>query len=151
MPTSDYGKIEHFCARRMMNIDGIGEETAELLFDCGLVKNIADLYDLTASLLCRLDRLGEKSAKRIIDGIEASKQIPFERVVYALSIPNVGETTAKRIASAVKTMDNMMGMTVEELTAIPDVGPIIAKGYSIISATPSISTLSQGSPQQASK
>ncbi len=122
------GKIEHFCARRMMNIDGIGEETAELLFDCGLVKNIADLYDLTASLLCRLDRLGEKSAKRIIDGIEASKQIPFERVVYALSIPNVGETTAKRIASAVKTMDNMMGMTVEELTAIPDVGPIIAKG-----------------------
>jgi DNA ligase (NAD+) len=121
------GKIEHFCARRMMNIDGIGEETAELLFDCGMVTRIADLYDLTAEKLETLDRIGEKSAKRIIDGIEASKQVPFERVVYALSIPNVGETTAKRIASAVKTMENMQAMTVEELTAIQDVGPVIAK------------------------
>ncbi len=121
------GKIEHFCARRMMNIDGIGEETAELLFDCGMVTRIADLYDLTAEQLETLDRIGEKSAKRIIDGIEASKQVPFERVVYALSIPNVGETTAKRIASAVKTMENMQAMTVEELTAIQDVGPVIAK------------------------
>lgn len=121
------GKIEHFCARRMMNIDGIGEETAELLFDCGLVERIADLYDLTAEKLMTLDRMGEKSAQRIIDGIEASKSVPFERVVYALSIPNVGETTAKRIASAVKTMDNMLAMSEAELTAIPDVGPIIAK------------------------
>lgn len=121
------GKIEHFCARRMMNIDGIGEETAELLFDCGLVERIADLYDLTAEKLMSLDRMGEKSAQRILDGIEASKSVPFERVIYALSIPNVGETTAKRIASAVKTMDNMLDMSEAELTAIPDVGPIIAK------------------------
>lgn len=122
------GKIEHFCARRMMNIDGIGEETAELLYGAGLVERIADLYDLTAEKLMSLDRMGEKSAQRILDGIEASKSVPFERVVYALSIPNVGETTAKRIASAVKTMDNMLVMTEEQLTAIPDVGPIIAKG-----------------------
>lgn len=121
------GKIEHFCARRMMNIDGIGEETAELLFDCGLVEKISDLYDLTQEKLEKLDRVGEKTAKRIIDGIEASKKIPFERVVYALSIPNVGETTAKRLALAVKSIDNMLAMSEEELTAVQDIGPVIAK------------------------
>ncbi|MDE6330033.1 MAG: NAD-dependent DNA ligase LigA [Muribaculaceae bacterium] len=121
------GKIEHFCARRMMNIDGIGEETAELLYASGLVKTIADLYDLTADQLARLDRIGEKSAANIIAGIEASKEVPFERVVYALSIPNVGETTAKRLARAVKSMARMREMTVEELTAVPDVGPVIAR------------------------
>lgn len=121
------GKIEHFCARRMMNIDGIGEETAELLYDSGLVKGIADLYDLTQENLESLDRIGSKSAKRIVDGIESSKSVPFERVVYALSIPNVGETTSKRLALYVKTMQNLLSMTEEELTAIPDIGPIIAK------------------------
>lgn len=121
------GKIEHFCARRMMNIDGIGEETAELLFDCGMVETIADLYDLTVEKLESLERIGEKTARRIIDGIEASKKIPFERVVYALSIPNVGETTAKRLALSVKTIDNLLTMSEEQLTAIPDVGPVIAK------------------------
>ncbi len=122
------GKIEHFCARRMMNIDGIGEETAELLFDCGLVERIADLYDLRQKDLENLDRIGEKTAKRIIEGIETSKSVPFERVVYALSIPNVGETTAKRLATSVKSMDNLLSMTEEELTAVPDIGPVIAKG-----------------------
>lgn len=122
------GKIEHFCARRMMNIDGIGEETAELLFDCGLVERIADLYNLNQKELENLDRIGEKTAKRIIEGIEASKSIPFERVVYALSIPNVGETTAKRLATSVKSMDNLLSMTEDELTAVPDIGPVIAKG-----------------------
>lgn len=121
------GKIEHFCARRMMNIDGIGEETAELLFDSGLVKSIADIYDLTVEKLQTLDRLGEKSAKKIMDGIAASKSVPFERVVYALSIPNVGETTAKRLASAVKSMGNMRAMTVEELKAVQDIGPVIGQ------------------------
>mgnify|MGYP001152304304 FL=1 len=121
------GKIEHFCARRMMDIDGIGEETAELLFASGLVSGIADLYDLDEEKLARLDRVGEKTALRIIKGVEASKKVPFERVVYALSIPNVGETTAKRLASSVKSMDRMMEMSVEELTAVPDVGPVIAQ------------------------
>lgn len=122
------GRIEHFAARRMMNIDGIGEETAELLFACGLVENIADLYTLTVEKLSKLERIGEKSASNIMAGIEASKLVPFERVVYALSIPNVGETTSKRVAKAVRSMDRMQAMTVEELTAIPDVGPIVAKG-----------------------
>lgn len=121
------GRIEHFCARRMMNIDGIGEETAEQLYDCGLVTTIADLYDLKEESLSALERLGEKSARRIVKGIEDSKKVDFERVVYALSIPNVGETTAKRLARAVKSMDRMQAMSVEELTAVPDVGPIIAK------------------------
>lgn len=122
------GKIEHFAARRMMNIDGIGEETAELLYATGLVRDIADLYDLKVEDLSRLERLGEKSAERIIKGIADSRKVPFERVVYALSIPNVGETTARRLATAVKSMERMRAMTVEELTAVPDVGPVVAQG-----------------------
>lgn len=122
------GRIEHFCARRMMDIDGVGEETAELLFDKGLVRIPADLYDLTKEQLYILDRFGDKSAERIMNGLEASKQVPFERVVYALSIPNVGETTSKRVAKSVKSMERMQQMSVEELQAIPDVGPVVAQG-----------------------
>lgn len=122
------GRIEHFCARRMMNIDGIGEETAELLFACGMVENVADLYELKADELSKLERIGEKSAARIISGIEESKNVPFERVVYALSIPNVGETTSKRLAMAVKSIDNLMEMSVEQLNSIQDIGPVIASG-----------------------
>ncbi|MCH5234276.1 MAG: NAD-dependent DNA ligase LigA [Muribaculaceae bacterium] len=121
------GKIEHFCARRMMNIDGIGEETAELLFDCGLVERIADLYDLKQEQLEALDRIGTKTAAKIIKGIEDSKQVPFERVVYALSIPNVGETTAKRLALGVKSMENLQNMSEEEINSVQDIGPVIAK------------------------
>ncbi len=120
------GRIEHFCARRMMDIDGIGEETAELLFPPGLVENIGQIYDLTQEKLSRLERIGEKTAKRIIRGVEESKTVPFGRVLYALSIPNVGETTAKRLASAVKSMDNLMSMSLEQLSMIPDIGPVIA-------------------------
>lgn len=126
-PPQITGRIEHFCARRMMDIDGIGEETAELLYKAGLVKNIGDLYSLTVAKLSKLDRIGEKSAMRIIKGIEDSRKVPFERVIYALSIPNVGETTARRLARAVKSMDRLQTMSVEELTAVPDVGPIIAQ------------------------
>lgn len=122
------GRIEHFCARRMMDIDGIGEETAELLFANGLVENIGQIYDLTEEKLSSLDRIGPKTAKRIIKGIEESKSRPFERVLYALSIPNVGETTAKRLAAGVVDMDNLMSMDVEQIAAIPDIGPVIAKG-----------------------
>lgn len=111
----------------MMNIDGIGEETAELLFDSGMVERIADLYDLTVEKLSSLERIGLKSAQKIMQGIDDSKKVPFERVVYALSIPNVGETTSKRLATAVKSMENMQAMTVEELTSIQDIGPVIGK------------------------
>lgn len=121
------GRIEHFAGRRMMDIDGIGEETAELLFSSGMVENIADLYDLTLDGLSRLDRIGEKTAQRIIKGIEESKKVPFERVVYALSIPNVGETTGKRLALGVGSMDHLLQMSEDDLTAVQDIGPVIAK------------------------
>lgn len=121
------GRIEHFCSRRMMDIDGIGEETAELLFESGTVENIADLYDLTVEKLSSLERIGEKTALRIMDGLSESKKVPFERVVYALSIPNVGETTGKRLALGVKSMEHLLSMTEEELNGVPDIGPVIAK------------------------
>lgn len=121
------GRIEHFVGRRMMNIDGIGEETAALLFEKGLVGNIADLYDLKAAQLEGLEGFGKKSAERVIDGIAASRQVPFDRVVYALSIPYVGETTAKKVARAAGSMDRLMSMSQPELEAIEDVGPRIAQ------------------------
>lgn len=126
-PPQITGRIEHFVGRRMMNIDGIGEETAAILYATGLVKNIGDLYDLTKEKLLTLERFGEKSAERILDGLEASRKVPFERVVYALSIPGVGETTAKKIAATVETMDRLMTMSQDELEAIEDVGPHIAR------------------------
>lgn len=121
------GRVEHFVGRRMMNIDGIGEETAQLLFESGLIKNIADLYDLTHEQLAMLDRFANRSAERIRLGIEASKSVPFERVIFALSIPFVGETVAKKLARSVRNIDNLMNMDVEQLTEIDDIGPRIAE------------------------
>lgn len=121
------GRVEHFVGRRMMNIDGIGEETSEALFASGLVENIADLYDLTKDKLLALDRFGERSAERIIQSLEESKNVPFDRVVYALSIPYVGETVSKKIARACKNMERLRTMSLEELTAIDDIGPRIAE------------------------
>lgn len=121
------GKIEHFVARRMMNIDGIGEEVAEQLFNAGLVTSVADLYDLSPAQLVSLDRMGEKSALRIIRGIEDSKKVPFQRVIFALSIPYVGETVAKSLAQAVHDIDRLMNYSEAELASIPDIGQKIAQ------------------------
>lgn len=121
------GRIEHFVGRRMMNIDGIGAETAEMLFNNGLVSNIADIYDLTKEKLLLLDRFADKSAERILQGVEESRKVPFERVLFALSIPYVGETTAKKIAHTVKNIDALMQLPIEELIQIEDVGPRIAE------------------------
>lgn len=121
------GRVEHFVGRRMMNIDGIGEETAVLMFNQGLIKNIADLYDLQHEQLVVLDRFANRSANRILEGLEASKSVPFERVLFALSIPFVGETTAKKIARTVGDIDRLMAMTADELTQIEDVGVRIAE------------------------
>lgn len=125
-PPQIIGRIEHFVGRRMMNIDGIGEETAALLYEKGLVRDIADLYDLTPDMLLGLEGFARKSAERVVDGITASKEVPFERVVFALSIPYVGETTAKKIARTVRSLDRLMEMPAVELEAIEDVGPRIA-------------------------
>lgn len=120
------GRIEHFVGRHMMNIDGIGEETAAALFAHGFIRNVADLYDLTAMQLMTIEGFGAKSAERVIAGIEASKEVPFERVVFALSIPFVGETTARKVARAAKNIDTLMSMPTEQLEAIEDVGSHIA-------------------------
>ncbi len=121
------GRVEHFVGRRMMNIDGIGEETAEVLFKTGLVGNIADLYDLRREDLAGLERFGEKSADRILAGLRRSLDVPFDRVLFALSIPYVGETTAKKVARTVRSIDRLMAMSAAELEAIEDVGPRIAE------------------------
>ncbi len=130
------GRVEHYVGRRMMNIDGIGGETSEALFASGLINNIADLYDLTKEQLMRLDRFADRSAERILQGIEESKQVPFERVVFALSIPYVGETVAKKLARSLGNIDALMAAGVEELTAIEDIGPRIAESIQEYFASP---------------
>jgi DNA ligase (NAD+) len=110
----------------MMNIDGSGEEVTEQLYAAGLVKNIADLYELTEEKLITLERFKERSAQRIIKGIEDSKNVPFERVIFALSIPFVGETTAKVLADAAHNIDNLMAMNETELSSINEIGDKIA-------------------------
>lgn len=122
------GRIEHFVGRRMMNIDGIGEEMVNDLCEKGYLKNCADLYDLTAEQIKSLYVKGDKIADKILAGIEASKSVPYERVLYALSIPYVGETGAKKIARASGNIDRLMAMTEDELMSIEDVGPNIARG-----------------------
>ncbi len=125
-PPQIVGRIEHFVGRRMMNIDGIGEETAQALYDAGFVRDPADLYDITAEQLETLEGFGQRSAERVLEGLEQSKTVPFGRVIYALSIPFVGETGAKKIARAVGDIDRLMSMSAEQLTEIDDVGPRIA-------------------------
>jgi DNA ligase (NAD+) len=111
-----------------MNIDGLGGETVEELFRAGLIRNIADLYDLQADQLLALGKgWGEKSARQVVEGIAASKAIPFEQVLFALGIRHVGETVAKKIARAVGGIDRLMAMGREELTGIDEVGEVIAE------------------------
>lgn len=126
-PPQIAGRVEHFVGRKMMNIDGIGEETAELLFQTGLVKNIADLYSLTADQLLTLPGFGPRSAERIIEGLDASKSVPYDRVIYALSIPYVGDTLAKKVAKAFPNINVLMSATREQLAATKDIGPRIAE------------------------
>lgn len=125
-PPQVIGRIEHFVSRRAMNIDSLGGETIVQLFNAGLIHNIADLYDLKKEQLLPLERMAEKSAQNLIAGIEASKQVPFERVLYAIGIRHVGETTAKKIARKVRSLDVLLNSTKEELLAIDEVGEIIA-------------------------
>lgn len=125
-PPQVIGRIEHFVSRRAMNIDSLGGETIVQLFNAGLIHNIADLYDLKKEQLLPLERMAEKSAQNLIAGIEASKQVPFERVLYAIGIRHVGETTAKKIAKKVRSLDVLLNSTKEELLAIDEVGEIIA-------------------------
>ena len=126
-PPQIKGKMEHFVSRKAMNIDGLGSETIDLLYSQGLLKNIADIYALKQDDIARQERLGEKSAQNMLAGIEASKQVPWARVLFALGIRMVGETTAKKIARRFPSIDQLQWATVEQLTAIDDVGEQIAK------------------------
>jgi DNA ligase (NAD+) len=125
-PPQMKGKIEHFVSRKAMAIDGLGEETIDLLFEQGLLHSIADLYDLKPEEIARQERLGEKSAQNIMDSLEASKQVPWERVLFALGIRMVGETTAKKIARRFRSIDTLQWATAEQLCGIEDVGQQIA-------------------------
>ncbi|MEE1098657.1 MAG: NAD-dependent DNA ligase LigA, partial [Alistipes sp.] len=120
------GRIIHFICRKAMNIEGLGEETVELLFDEGLIRDVADLYTLRSDLLSQLPRLGEKSAENIVRSIKGSVQVPFHRVLFALGIRFVGETTAKYLAAHFKTLDAVMAATKEELCEADEVGEKIA-------------------------
>lgn len=127
-PPQIIGRIEHFAARKMMNIDGIGAETARQLYDSGLVRSTADIYSLTFEQLSTLEGFGPRSCQRLLEGIQASLQVPFPRVLYALSIPNVGATMSKKIARTVGSLSRLMQMSREELCAIEDVGGVVADG-----------------------
>ena len=126
-PPQIKGKMEHFVSRKAMNIDGLGSETIDLLYSQGLLRNIADIYVLTKEDIAKQERLGEKSAQNMLAGIEASKQVPWARVLFALGIRMVGETTAKKIARRFPSIDQLQWATIEQLTAIDDVGEQIAK------------------------
>lgn len=126
-PPQRIGKVLHFVSRKAMNIDGLGEETITLLYEQGLVQNIADLYDLRKEDIARQERLGDKSADNILASLEASKHVPWERVLFALGIRMVGETTAKKIARRFRSIDALQWATRDELNAIDDVGPQIAE------------------------
>lgn len=126
-PPQIAGRVEHFVGRKMMNIEGIGEETAQQLYDAGLVRNIADLYDLQPSQLERLEGFGRRSAERAVESIRATTSVPYDRVIYALSIPYVGDTVAKKVARAFPDIDTLMSASAAELAATKDIGPRIAE------------------------
>ena len=130
-PPQIKGRIEHFISRRAMDIEGLGEETVDLLFSRGLIRNVADLYDLRLEKLIPLERMGEKSASNILNSIKGSVNIPYYRVLYALGIRHVGETVAKTLASRFKSLDELVAADEETLTGVREIGPKIAS--SIIS------------------
>ena len=120
------GRIVHFVGRKAMDIEGLGGETIELLWENGMLQNIADIYDLNPQQLAGLPRLGDKSAANILDGVRASKSVAFERVLFALGIRFVGETTAKYLASHFRTLDAIVNASAEELSEAEEVGSKIA-------------------------
>lgn len=128
-PPQIKGNMTHFTSRKAMNIDSLGEETIDMLHEKGFIKNIADIYELSnhKDELMNIDRMGERSVSNLLAGIEESKQVPFERVIYALGIRHVGETLAKKLARQLRNIDAIMDATEEQLTATNDIGGQVAK------------------------
>lgn len=135
-PPQIKGKIEHFISRRAMNIDGLGPETVDMFYRLHLVKDAADLYRLTVDDIKDLDRMGRKSAENIINGIAASRNVPFERVLFALGIRFVGETVAKKIARSFKSIDEVEQAGLETLTNVDEIGEKIAQSIVSYFANP---------------
>lgn len=125
-PPQIKGKIEHFISRRAMNIEGLGPETIDLFYKEGLIHDIADLYTLQTADICRLERMGEKSAENIIQGIERSKEVPYERVLFALGIRFVGETVAKKVAKAFRSIEALASANLDDLIHVDEIGEKIA-------------------------
>lgn len=121
------GRIQHFISRKAMNIEGLGAETVDLLRKEGLIENYADLYDLKVAQIIPLERMAEKSAQNMIQGIEKSKEVPFEKVLFALGIRFVGETVAKKLAKHFKSIDNLMIADFETLISVDEIGDRIAQ------------------------
>ena len=126
-PVQITGRIQHYISRKAMDIEGMGSETVTLLYQEGLITNYADLYALTKEQVLPLERMAEKSAENLVNGVAASVKIPFERVMFALGIRFVGETVAKKLAKAYKNIDALMAASEEELTAVDEIGERIAK------------------------
>ncbi|MFM9825286.1 NAD-dependent DNA ligase LigA [Flavobacterium sp.] len=129
-PPQIIGRIQHFISRKAMDIEGLGGETVALLFNNGLVHNYADLYELTVEQILPLDRMAQKSAENLINGVEKSKNIPFERLLYALGIRFVGETVAKKLAQHYKNIDALSEASFMDLVLVDEIGERIA--YSVI-------------------
>jgi DNA ligase (NAD+) len=126
-PPQIIGRIQHFISRKAMDIDGLGGETVALLFNAGLIKDYADLYDLTKEQIIPLERMAEKSAENLINGVVASKKIPFESVLYALGIRYVGETVAKKLAKHYQNIDAIANATLLDLMLVEEIGEKIAQ------------------------
>ncbi len=126
-PPQIKGKIEHFISRRAMNIEGLGPETVDLFYQEGMIHDVADLYQLQSQDIARLERLGEKSAEYIMAGLARSREVPYERVLFALGIRFVGETVAKKIARAFPSIDLLAAATLDDLIQIDEIGTRIAQ------------------------
>ena len=126
-PPQIIGRIQHYISRKAMDIEGLGGETVTLLYNSGLVHNYADLYELKKEQVLPLERMADKSAENLINGIEKSKEIPFERVLYALGIRYVGETVAKKLARHYKSIDNLANATLLDLVLVDEIGERIAQ------------------------
>lgn len=125
-PPQMKGKVEHFIGRKAMDIDGLGGETVDALFEAGLIRNYADLYDLSFDQIVDLDRMADKSANNLLNGLKASKAVPFERVLFAIGIRFVGQTVAKKLAKAFKNIDELIKASFDQLVAVDEIGEKIA-------------------------
>jgi DNA ligase (NAD+) len=137
-PPQITGKMQHFIGRKAMNIDGLGDETIEQLYQRGFIRHISDLYSLGNHLddLKQMERFGEKSITNMLEGIEQSKQMPFEKVLFGLGIRYIGETVAKKLANHFKNIDNLMAATLDELVVAEEIGERIAHSLVEYFATP---------------